>query len=353
MSQYYSDYLKLEAILNAQQPVSFQPPNQPAHYEMLFIITHQAYELWFKQALFEVESVIAIMQQSSLNDNSPQLQTAVHRISRVNTILKVLVQQVDVMETMTPMDFLDFRDLVRPASGFQSVKFKLLEARLGLSFRQRHEKQYYTSSLRPEFQDLILKAQSKPGLLILLSNWLERMPFFKDEMLWDDFITPRENVATGVLREAGVFWTEYRSRLCKSLLQVEIANLTKFDELLIDGAEPESGFILSPAAARAALFIMLYRGYPVLQQPLQLINAVLETDELLSNWRYRHMNMVHRIIGRRIGTGGSTGENYLKGAAEKHYIFKDFALLTSFLIERCNLPRLGVKLERRLGFVAD
>lgn len=351
MSQYYSDYLELDTILNAQHPVSFRFPNQPAHDEMLFIIIHQAYELWFKQVLYEVESIIEIMQQPSLNDNTPQLQTVVHRINRINTILKVLVQQVDIMETMTPMDFLDFRDLLRPASGFQSVQFKLLEARLGLTFSRRHEKQYYTSSLRPEYKEIITRAESQPALLALINKWLERMPFFKDQSLWIDFDFHRREPASPSLESAGKFWTEYRSRLNESLAEVESANLDRFDELLIDGAAAESGYSLSPAASRAALFVMLYRGYPVLQQPFQLINAVLETDELLSTWRYRHMNMAHRMIGHRIGTGGSTGENYLKGAADKHYIFKDFALLTSFLIERRNLPRLTAAMEKRLGFV--
>ncbi len=133
---------------------------------------------------------------------------------------------------------------------------------------------------------------------------------------------------------------------------MESANLQAFDEIVmgVNPAEKVRDCNLSPPACRAALFIMLYRGYPVLQLPFQLINAVLETDELLSTWRYRHMNMVHRMIGHRIGTGGSTGQHYLKGAADKHYIFKDFALLTSFLIERRNLPLLTKKMETTLGF---
>jgi tryptophan 2,3-dioxygenase len=98
------------------------------------------------------------------------------------------------------------------------------------------------------------------------------------------------------------------------------------------------------------LFIMLYRGYPLLQLPFHIINAVLELDEQLSTWRYRHMNMVHRMIGHRVGTGGSTGKDYLKGAADKHYIFREFAQLTSFLIERKRLPKLSREMEQQLGF---
>ncbi len=96
---------------------------------------------------------------------------------------------------------------------------------------------------------------------------------------------------------------------------------------------------------------MLYRGYPILQLPFQLLNSLLEIDEQLSTWRYRHMNMVHRMIGTRIGTGGSTGRDYLKGALDKHYIFVEIARLTSFLIERRKLPVLSAEMEKRLGFV--
>src|SRR5882757_9148405 len=151
---HYSDYLQLGKILDAQQPESDRL-GEPAHDEMLFIVIHQAYELWFKQLLFETGSVIGIMQQPALNDNSPELQTIVHRLSRCSTILKVLVHQIDIMETMTPMDFLDFRDMLRPASGFQSWQFKLLEARLGLKYEHRYGQEYYISQLRePEIRKI-------------------------------------------------------------------------------------------------------------------------------------------------------------------------------------------------------
>lgn len=346
--QYYADYLHLPQLLDLQQPVSFEQPHQPAHDEMLFIIIHQSYELWFKQMLFEVESVATILQQPAINDNSPALQTVVHRLQRVNTIMRTLVQQMDIMETMTPMDFLDFRDLLRPASGFQSWQFKVLEARLGLPFDQRHGQHYYTSALRPEYAAIVKAAEQTPTLLHLLDQWLQRMPFFDRTELWTNFdYQPDETAAP-----AGVFWQGYRSCLQQSLSQAESGNLAAFDEVMGLTNSEERPCQLSPRACRAALFIMCYRGYPLLQLPFQTINAVLELDEQLSSWRYRHMNMVHRMIGSRIGTGGSTGKAYLKGAADKHYIFKDFAVLTSFLIERRHLPALPAAVERHLGFHA-
>jgi tryptophan 2,3-dioxygenase len=336
---HYNDYLQLDKILNAQEPESVRL-NNPAHDEMLFIITHQTYELWFKQLHFEADSILSIMRKPSLNDNSPELQTLVHRMNRMVVIMRVLIHQIDILETMTPMDFLDFRDMLRPASGFQSWQFKMLEAKLGLKFEYRHGGEYYTSQLKQEHIDLIRKAESDQSFLQLLNAWLERMPFFDDHQLWK-----------GSVYEGGAehpFWTEYKQRYANSLAEAEKQNIGSFDEVFFK--QRPSHYTLSSKANRAALFIMLYRGYPLLQLPFQLLNNLLEIDEQLSNWRYRHMNMVHRMIGTRIGTGGSSGKDYLKSAADKHYIFKEIAQLTSFLIERKRLPDLPVVVERKLGF---
>src|SRR5688572_11705063 len=182
---HYSDYLQLDKILNAQTLES-DLLKQHAHDEMLFIVIHQAYELWFKQLLFEIDSVAGIM-KNPVNDNSPELQTVVHRLNRMVTILKVLVQQIDIMETMTPMDFLDFRDMLRPASGFQSWQFKLVEAKLGLKYQHRHGQEYYISQLRQEQIDLIRKVESEKSFIELLNAWLERMPFFEESENWKNY----------------------------------------------------------------------------------------------------------------------------------------------------------------------
>lgn len=332
---HYHDYLQLDKILNSQFPES-EKQNLSAHDEMLFIIIHQTYELWFKQLHHEVDAIAAIMSKPALNDNSPELQTVVHRLNRCVTILRVLVHQIDIMETMTPMDFLDFRDMLRPASGFQSWQFKQLEAKLGLKFDQRHGKEYYTAQLRKEHVDIIKDSESKKSLVELINNWLERMPLAPE--LSDD---------------PDSFWQIYKKSYEGSLAEAEKGNITALEETFFN-IEPETSNFkpsLSSAASRAALFIMLYRGYPLLQQPFQLLNCLLEIDEQLSSWRYRHMNMVHRMIGTRIGTGGSSGKDYLKAAADKHYIFREIAQLNSFLIERRKLPTLSNEMENRLGFV--
>jgi tryptophan 2,3-dioxygenase len=323
---YYADYLQLEKITDAQEPESFKEGKEPAHDEMLFIIIHQAYELWFKQVLFEVNSVIDIMNKPVVNDNSPEMQTVVHRLKRVVTILKVLVQQIDIMETMTPMDFLDFRDMLRPASGFQSYQFKVLEAKLGLKFEQRHGQNYYTSQLKEKDIAIIKDAESGKSVLQLINAWLERMPFITED-----------------------FWKNYQQVYVGSLAEAEKNNAATF-ETVFNNADENIERNLSTKACRSALFIMMYHGYPMLEQPFQLLDTLLEIDNQLSNWRSRHINMVQRMIGTRIGTGGSTGAGYLKAAMDKHYIFKELAQLNSFLVDRKKLPALGKEVGEKLGY---
>ena len=333
---YYSDYLQLGKILDAQTLESDQPGRVHAHDEMLFIIIHQSYELWFKQIMYEVGSVVDIFSKSHIADNSPDLYMIHHRLKRVVTILHMLVSKIDILETMTPLDFLDFRDMLRPASGFQSIQFKLLEALLGLKMENRHAKEYYISQLRPEDAQIIRDAEKTKPLIALVNEWLERMPFFDEPKYWQGMDT-------------NSFWDKYKEVYSASLADGEKNNLLAFEEqLLSSDTKPE--WSLSPKARRAALFIMLYRDYPLLQLPFGLLNVLLEIDEGISIWRYRHISMVHRIIGMRTGTGGSTGKDYLSGALAKHHIFSEFAALTSFLIERNKLPQLSPALKEKLGF---
>lgn len=333
---YYSSYLQLDKILDAQHLES-DKLGKHAHDEMLFIVIHQAYELWFKQVLFEVGSVHEIMSKENINDNSPELQVAVRRLNRVQEILRVLIHQVDILETMTPLDFLDFRDMLRPASGFQSMQFKVLETVLGLTVEERHGKEYFTSQLKPEDANSIYELAKKTPLIKLVNNWLERMPFFNQPEFWTEWADGRD------------FWTVYKDTYAQSLGDGEKQNVKYFEELFLSDLT-QNDRKLSDKARRSALFIMLYRDYPILNNPYRLLNYLLEIDELLATWRWRHMNMVHRMIGTRVGTGGSSGKGYLREAALKHYIFGEFAELTSFLVERNRLPKLNDALERKLGY---
>ena len=330
-SVYYPDYLQLDKILGAQALES-DKHGQHAHDEMLFIVIHQAYELWFKQILHEAGSVIDMFADKHVDDNGGELNIAVHRMQRVKTILDVLVHQMDIMETMTPLDFLDFRDLLRPASGFQSMQFKILEARLGLRMEARFGKQYYTSQLKPEHKAEIEALENLPTLLELVNAWLERMPFL-DAKYWS--------------QGEKHFFEHLEELYNASLVQGETENAALWKRIFVEGSADRR---LSPAAARSALFIMLYRDEPIFQQPFRFLEVLLDIDTGMAAWRSRHINMVHRMIGLRVGTGGSTGKAYLKGAMDSHYIFSEIADLSSFLFERRKLPMLPDGIREALRF---
>jgi tryptophan 2,3-dioxygenase len=330
---YYSEYLQLDKILNAQEEES-KKHSVRADDEMLFIIIHQTYELWFKQLLHEVNIVREVFLKQEIEDNSADIENCVHRLKRCGTILKTLVQQIDIMETMTPLDFLDFRDFLRPASGFQSIQFKVVEAMLGLPFDNRVGQNYYTSQLNEADRTYVKNAEKEVSLFTLVDTWLSRMPFAKKDTQYFN---------------GSDFFTEYKTVYENTLQEAEKGNLGLFNHLFIEKDEVTETR-LSTDANRAALFIMLYRDFPLLNSPYQLVETLLDIDDLLAQWRYRHMNMVMRMIGKRVGTGGSTGAAYLKQAAQSHYIFKEFADLTSFLIQRNKLPILPNEIKEKLCF---
>jgi tryptophan 2,3-dioxygenase len=338
---YYSEYLQLDNILNAQLPES-QKEGIRADDEMLFVIIHQTYELWFKQILHELDIVRNIFKQPNVADNSPDIYNSVHRLKRICSILKILVDQITVIETMTPLDFLDFRDLLRPASGFQSIQFKIIEASLGLNYENRFGQEYYLSQLNQADIDRVKKAEQEESLIVLLNKWLERMPFCKDTLYWN-----QESEKTAAIHP---FWTAYRNAYAAGLLPVEQQNLQSFDKIFMNETDYPQDRRLSSLASRNAFFIMLYRDYPLLQLPYELLSTLLEIDELLSLWRHRHIHMVQRTIGKRVGTGGSTGAGYLKAAADSHAIFKEIAELTSFLLPRHEVPELPEQLRNDLSF---
>ena len=127
---YYGDYLQLDRLLSCQNLESDRV-GRHAHDEMIFITVHQTYELWFKQILYELDAVQAAFSRPVLDDRA--MTPVIGSLERIREIVRLLVRQIDVLETMTPLDFLDFRDLLHPASGFQSWQFRLIEMRLGLA----------------------------------------------------------------------------------------------------------------------------------------------------------------------------------------------------------------------------
>jgi tryptophan 2,3-dioxygenase len=350
--QYYPSYLQLEKILDAQRPLSFEEGHSPAHDEMLFIVIHQAYELWFKQILFELDFVKKVFSKEKVDDNSEDLNLCRHRLNRVTKILELLNNQVTVLDTMTPLDFLEFRNLLTPASGFQSKQFRLIEATLGLQMDKRHQHDYYKRTneggfTQKDFEE-IDSTEHSSTILQLINQWLERMPFF-DEKFWQGY---NKQAAANSLHP---FWNDYREIYKNSLTEREQTKLALFDEQflgVVGGGANKSNATLSDAAMRSALFIMLYRDFPVFQTSFQILDTLIEIDHWLAGWRHKHYVMVRRMIGMRVGTGNTTGAGYLEGAVQQHYIFKDLASLSTYLIERRKLPKLPEELIKALGFVS-
>jgi tryptophan 2,3-dioxygenase len=353
---YYHDYLQLHKVLDAQHPVSFEPDNERAHDEMLFIVIHQAYELWFKQILFELDYITGIFSKEKIDDNSEDLNLVRHRLQRIMRILELLNQQVNILDTMTPLDFLEFRNLLTPSSGFQSLQFRLVEARLGLEMDKRHQSAYYKRTNEGGFTQTdyttLNQTEAAPTLLQLVSNWLERLPFFEDGF-WKNY-EPRFAARPGL----HTFWSDYRSIYQNGLTEREAAKINDFDYVFFEqkpaDASPEQLQALrssfSAKAMQSALFIMLYRDFPMFQTSYQVLDSLVEIDHLMSNWRHKHLIMVRRMIGMRVGTGNTSGAGYLEGALSKHYVYKDIAGLSTYLIERKKLPPLPQELVQKLGF---
>jgi tryptophan 2,3-dioxygenase len=334
---YYADYLRLERLLSSQEPESAKI-GVNAHDEMLFIIVHQAYELWFKQILHELDRVEADFGTIPVSDDA--MARIVHGLDRIHEILKLLVAQLDVLETMTPFDFLDFRDLLMPASGFQSLQFRLIETRLGLP----HE------ASEPD-RAMLRAAGARPSLFDLLNRWLARTPFLDwgGETFRDAY---RAAVERHLARDADLVRrdpaipTEKRERELESIERA-IASFSA----IFSGAEDGGGWRLSLHSVQAALFITLYRDKPAVQPAFRLLAALMDIDETMTLWRYRHALMVERMIGLKIGTGGSSGHVYLRTTAQRHRIFSDLFRLSTFLIPRSAVPELPPAIEAQMSFV--
>jgi tryptophan 2,3-dioxygenase len=245
----YVSYLKLDQLLTAQAPLSHAEEGFE-HDEMLFIIIHQVYELWFKQMLHELDHLMAQMAA-----NKPMLVLQTFR--RVLTILKTLVGQIDILETMTPLQFNSFRAFLESSSGFQSVQFRELEFLMG------HKRKTMLAHF-PEG----LHGKEK----------LEER--YRQPTLWDAFLHFLHDNGRSIP-------TEHLNR---------------------DVTEP-----IKPSAKIQAVLIDIYREDPI---TARLCERLLDFDEGLQEWRYRHVKMVARTIGSKQGTGGSAGVKYLESTIQ-------------------------------------
>ena len=238
----YASYLKIDELLTLQQPRS----SGPDHDEMLFIVIHQVYELWFKELLHELDRVRQLLE----NDESHRAQ---HTLKRILTILKVMVAQLDILETMTPLEFLAFRERLEAASGFQSDQFRQMEFVLGVKSQ---------TAIRRFAEGSRARAA------------LERR--YREPTLWDAFLRylSREGYAVP-----------------PSQLERDVVALV----------EPSSD-----------VQQVLMRVYREDTKNAELCERLVDLDEGVQEWRYRHVKMVERTIGAKTGTGGSAGAAYLR-----------------------------------------
>ncbi len=349
---HYQSYLQLEKVLGAQEMRSAKL-DKPAHDEMLFIITHQAYELWFKQILHELGSVSALFKAEKIDERT--LGTAVSRLNRVVDIQNLIIDQIRILETMTPLDFLEFRNYLFPASGFQSFQFRQVEVLLGLEDKKRitYNKIAYDSPFDPAQQEELKKTKEN-NLFDLVEIWLERTPFLQFQGF--DFLSSYQSAVNRMIEkerlriEGSKLSSEDKEQRLKML-----GNTDSYYELIFNEEQhkklmDEGQVRLSYKATLAALLINLYRDEPILHQPYRLLNALSEIDELFTTWRYRHAQMVLRMLGKKIGTGGSSGHDYLQNTALRHHIFSDLHNISTLLIPRSELPDLPEDVRKMLGF---
>ncbi len=258
----YGSYLMIPELLSLQQCVSVDPDtNEPEHDETLFIIIHQVYELWFKQLLHEIDFIVQSI-------NTDRINSARQHLKRVLKIMKTLVGQLDVLETMTPAEFASFRSFLANASGFQSAQFRELEFVLGIKDR-------------------------------IDTDW------FKGD----------EGARLAARYDAPTIWDAFLHMLARQGVEVPADILNR------DVTQP---IVESPELQ--ALIVERYsdEGFAALCETLT------DLDEGLQEWRYRHVMMVRRTIGTKPGTGGSDGASYLATTLFKPAFPDLWAIRTAF-----------------------
>uniref|UniRef100_A0A8C1UWP5 Tryptophan 2,3-dioxygenase n=1 Tax=Cyprinus carpio TaxID=7962 RepID=A0A8C1UWP5_CYPCA len=350
----YGEYLQLDKVLNAQVLQS-QQKGDKIHDEHLFIVTHQAYELWFKQILWELDSVRDLFIKNHVRDERNMLKV-VSRIHRITMIFKLLVEQFAVLETMTALDFFDFREYLSPASGFQSLQFRLLEAKIGVAdhLRVPYNRRHYKDNFHGQESETLLSSEQEATLLQLVEKWLERTPGLENDgfNFWGKL---QANIEEGLKMEKLTRCFDLQKMEDSEVKEDLLAELNKQTEVFTALFDPKrhehllskGERRLSYKALQGALMINFYREEPRFQVPFQLLTALMEIDMLMTKWRYNHVCMVHRMIGSKAGTGGSSGYHYLRSTVSDRYkVFVDLFNLATFLVPRAWVPKLNPSIHK-------
>ena len=351
----YWDYLQLDQLLELQGGVEGDETDQLPD-ETLFIVVHQAYELWFKLVLRSMRLARDHLDRPLVDEAT--IPNVVHHLRRINTILRLGVQQWEVVETLTPQGFLDFRDKLVPASGFQSFQMRELEILMGLEDADRilygkvdpvrHIDQVaHDTPAGRMARERIASARTERSMLTVLHDWLYRTPIQgsspsnpADDEVVEGFI--RDYIA-----QMDAQFDRNLDRLTQALdVQDPEAMKLRFDTL----RKAARAFLNAETVVEeerhrvrriraAALFIESYRELPLLSWPRLLLDLVVEMEEQLVVWRHRHARMVERLIGRRVGTGGSEGVDYLDRTGA-YRVFRDLWAIRTVLLPKERVPEL-------------
>jgi tryptophan 2,3-dioxygenase len=350
----YWEYIKVEELLALQTGLEGDEA-ELANDEVLFITVHQVFELWFKLMLRELRTLREFFRQDPVSDQ--ELSNAAAGIRRVVTLLRRCCDHFEVIETMPTRSYLAFRDKLTPASGFQSAQLRQIEIVLGLSDEERVRFDWgesYLEALRghdgsvsPALRRVEREQRSGPSLKDALDDWLYRTPIDgsgpKDARAAQDlqrFVAAyiaahgRELERTAALAEARARRPAETEALRKRYAE-ERAALARF----LNPGQEEGGARRQRIRA-AALFIHQYRELPLLAWPREVLSGIIELEQGLLIFRQRHARMVERVIGRRVGTGGSSGVDYLDQTALAYRIFKDLWAIRTYQIQKSANPPL-------------
>jgi len=344
---HYSDYLQLDVLLNAQSPESGRGDRE-VHDETLFIIAHQVHELWLKEILHELKSVLALFSSVPLDGQKIGLIAA--RLSRLVAIQKIINRQIEVLETISPLDFLDLRDSLFSDAIFQSSQFREIELRLGLAARANPES---FNRFRPEEREALLKACEEKTLSEAVDNWLANMPF--RSLDGGEFWLGYRRMVHDMLQK-DYEWVQNNRRLSGWERQGQLGKLEnaryRFDALFkpeeYELLRDEGLFQFRQAAVLSVLFVLLYRDEPLLQIPFRVLKRLMDLDDQLIGWRINRSLFEQHMLGNKVGPGGNIGHDYVREMMEEKRIFRDLSILTTFLVPRSSLPALPQRVRQRL-----
>jgi tryptophan 2,3-dioxygenase len=353
----YWEYIKIEEILSLQQGLS-RAEADLNNDEVMFITIHQIDELWFKLALRELVSVRNLFAAEHVAEQS--LASAVRGLRRTVLLFKQIATHFELMETLTTRDYLAFRDKLAPASGFQSAQLREIEILMGLDAADRiplgHEDylralQHADGSESPASRRVRARLADRPSLREALHAWLYRTPI--DGSMPDD-PADEQNVQAAV----DAFLRAHVEEIGKIRVQAVADALTESDRerldtryrreidgarafLLAEDVEPPEDRRQRVRIRAALMFIESYRELPLLAWPREILDSIVALEQAFLIFRQRHARMVERVIGRRTGTGGSAGVDYLDQTALRYRVFRDVWAVRTLLLRESALPRLS------------